>query len=289
MEELHSSVYQKLMIVPDRLCCDYLAPHLNPIEQSVYFSQLKKEFRRVDFITKVKMDQSIQNSRRALRQLIFSIVYLAFFPLILFLLAGDRRWIEGWIFSALFCLLSFATVVYLYLKDPELLNERFGSPIQKNQKSWDKFLLTTFFFGFLVWYAVMPLDARRFGWSKPFPIWLKATGIILFAGGFYLLYRAMKENTFAAPVIKMQIDRGQKVITTGPYSIVRHPMYTGGALLFIGGPLLLGSIYGLVIGILLIVMLATRTLGEEAMLRSELQGYDDYRKRVKWRLIPLLF
>ena len=234
------------------------------------------------------MDQR-EKSKRALWQLIFSVVYLAFFPPILFWLAGDWRWIEGWIFSALFCLLSLATVFYLYLKDPALLNERFGSPVQKNQKSWDKFLLVIFFFGFLVWYAIMPLDARQFGWSPQLSVWVKVIGAILFSLGFYLLYRAMKENTYAAPVIKMQKERGQTVIATGPYAIVRHPMYTGGTLLFLGGPLLLGSLYGLVTGFLLSLMLALRTFGEEAMLRTELAGYEEYSKRVRWRLIPFLF
>ena len=235
------------------------------------------------------MGQRNEHPRRALWQLIFSVVYLSFFPPILFWLAGDWKWIEGWIFSLLFCLFSFATVLYLYVKDPALLNERFGSPLQQNQKSWDKFLLMLFFFAFLIWYAIMPLDARQFGWSPPFPIWIKLIGALLFSLGFYLLYRAMKENTYAAPVIKMQKERGQTVIATGPYAIVRHPMYTGGTLLFLGGPLLLGSLYGLLAGVLLSLMLALRTFGEEAMLRDELAGYEEYRKHVRWRLIPYLF
>jgi protein-S-isoprenylcysteine O-methyltransferase Ste14 len=234
------------------------------------------------------MDHST-GSRRALWQVIFSVVYLSFFPPILFWLAGDWRWIEGWIFSALLCLLSLATVFYLYLKDPALLNERFGSPVQKNQKPWDKVLVVLFIFAFLTWYAIMPLDARQFEWSPHFPIWVKVIGALLFSLGFYLLYRAMKENTYAAPVIKMQKERGQTVIATGPYSIVRHPMYTGGTLVFLGGPLLLGSLYGLFAGFILSLMLALRTFGEEAMLRSELPGYADYRTRVRWRLIPYLF
>jgi protein-S-isoprenylcysteine O-methyltransferase Ste14 len=99
----------------------------------------------------------------------------------------------------------------------------------------------------------------------------------------------MRENTFAAPVVKMQKERGQKVISTGMYGIIRHPMYAGAVLLFISTPLLLGSIYGLAIGLLLIVTLATRSLGEEAMLRQELDGYSDYMNKVKWRIIPFVF
>jgi len=222
-------------------------------------------------------------------QLVFSFFYLLIFPLALFLLAGDWRWPEGWIFSIAFCAISFAVVVYLYVKDPALLNERFGSPIQKSQKSWDKILLVFFFLGFLGWFAIMPLDARRFHWSPAFPTWLEVLGFVLFVVAFMLLFGALKANTYAAPVIKMQKERGQKVVSTGLYGIVRHPMYSGGTLLFISGPLLLGSIYGLVVGVLMSITLALRSLGEEAMLKQELDGYIEYAQRVKWRLIPFVF
>jgi protein-S-isoprenylcysteine O-methyltransferase Ste14 len=236
------------------------------------------------------MSQTNDTSAKAsLWQVIFSFFYLLIFPALLFFWSGDWRWTEGWIFSIIFCSSSFATVIYLYAKDPALLNERFGSPVQNNQKSWDKILLSSFLFGFLLWLAVMPLDAKRFGWSPEFPSWIKGLGTLLFVSAFIILFAAMKENTFAAPVVKMQKERGQKVISTGPYGIVRHPMYSGGTLLFIGGPLLLGSIYGLAMGFLLIIALVARSFGEEAMLRQELDGYGEYMKKVKWRLIPFIF
>lgn len=180
-------------------------------------------------------------------------------------------------------------VVYLYIKDPALLNERFGSPVQKEQKSWDKLLLPLFLLGFLIWFAIMPLDAKRFGLSPEFPLWIKIVGTVLYGLAFVVLFSALRENTFAAPVVKMQKERGQKVISSGLYGIVRHPMYLGGTLLSIGAPLMLGSIYGLAMGILLIVILAIRSVGEEEMLRQELDGYDQYMKKVKWRLIPFVF
>jgi protein-S-isoprenylcysteine O-methyltransferase Ste14 len=104
-----------------------------------------------------------------------------------------------------------------------------------------------------------------------------------------LVFEALRENTFAAPVVKMQKERGQKVISTGMYGVVRHPMYAGAVLLFISTPLLLGSVYGLAIGMLLIVTIAARSVGEEAMLKRELEGYSDYTKKVKWRIIPFVF
>lgn len=229
------------------------------------------------------------SAKASFRHLVLAFLYLVIFPVILFFLAGDWRWAEGWVFSIILFLLSYATVIYLYIKDPALLNERFGSPIQKEQKSWDKILLSSFVIGYFVWFAIMPLDARRFGWSPEFPLRAKVAGTLLFTLGFLVVFGALRENTFAAPVVKMQKERGQKVISTGAYSIVRHPMYAGAMLLFIGAPLLLGSLSGLIIGFLLIVVIAVRSIGEEKMLRRELDGYDEYMKRVRWRMLPFVF
>ena len=235
------------------------------------------------------MNRNDRSAPVPLSKLVASFLYLAFFPVILFLLAGDWRWIEGWLFSVIFLLMSFGTLVYLYFHDPELLQERFGSPVQEDQKPWDKVLLSLFFLEFLVWFTIMPLDARRLGWSPTFPLWLKTAGTLLLLLASFLLFEALKENTFAAPVVKMQKDRGQKVVSTGLYAIVRHPMYAGATLLFVSAPLLLGSVYGLIMGLVLIVTIAIRSIGEEAMLKQELPGYREYMQKVKWRLIPFIF
>lgn len=222
-------------------------------------------------------------------KLIGSLFYLLAFPVILFALAGDWRWIEGWLFSVNFLAMCFSTLIYLYFHDPELLKERFGSPIQETQKRWDKLLLSLFLVEFIVWWAIMPLDARRFGWSPAFPLWIKAIGALLLVVSSFVLFGALKENTFAAPVVKIQKERGQTVVSTGLYAIVRHPMYAGAVLLFLGAPLLLGSVFGLLLGLVLIVTIAARSLGEEAMLKRELEGYSDYMQKVKWRMIPFVF
>lgn len=230
-----------------------------------------------------------QNESVSRSKLIGAFFYLLLFPVILLFLAGDWRWTEGWLFSIIFYVMCSANLLYLHFKDPALLKERFGSPVQKEQKGWDKVVLLLFFLEFLVWFAIMPLDAHRFGWSPVFPLWTRITGVILLILAMVLLFEAMRENTFAAPVVKMQKERGQHVISTGMYGIVRHPMYAGAVLLFISAPLLLGSLYGLALGLLLIVTIAARSIGEEAMLRRELDGYSDYMKKVKWRIIPFVF
>jgi protein-S-isoprenylcysteine O-methyltransferase Ste14 len=222
-------------------------------------------------------------------KLIGAFFYLLFFPAILLFFGGDWRWTEGWVYSILFYVMCSANLLYLHFKDPALLKERFGSPVQKEQKPWDKVVLLVFFLEFLVWFAIMPLDARRYHWSPVFPLWLRIAGALLLILAMALVFEALRENTFAAPVVKMQKERGQKVISTGMYGVVRHPMYAGAVLLFISTPLLLGSVYGLAIGMLLIVTIAARSVGEEAMLKRELEGYSDYTKKVKWRIIPFVF
>lgn len=222
-------------------------------------------------------------------KLIAGLFQLLLFPVILFGLAGDLRWIEGWVFSAIFLAMCYGSLVYLYFHDPDLLKERFASPYQESQKAWDKVLLSLFFVEFMVWWAIMPLDARRYVWSPAFPFWIKALGTLLLMVAIYVVFEAMRENTFAAPVVKMQKERGQTVISTGLYGIVRHPMYAGAVLLFFSAPLLLGSVVGLALGFVLIITISARSVGEETMLAQELDGYRDYMQRVKWRIIPFVF
>jgi protein-S-isoprenylcysteine O-methyltransferase Ste14 len=135
----------------------------------------------------------------------------------------------------------------------------------------------------------MPLDAKRYGWTTSFPEGLKVLGGMALLVSFFFFYRSYADNTFLSPLVRIQTERKQKVITTGVYGFVRHPMYLGGTLLFIGTPLLLGSIYGVLIGLIMILLLASRIIGEERMLVNELEGYEDYKKKVKYRLIPFIW
>ncbi|WP_081357558.1 methyltransferase family protein [Neomoorella thermoacetica] len=101
--------------------------------------------------------------------------------------------------------------------------------------------------------------------------------------------RSYTDNTFVSPLVRIQTERKQQVISTGVYGFVRHPMYLGGVLLFVGTPLLLGSKYGVIIGLLMALLLAGRIIGEERMLANELEGYIEYKKKVKYRLIPYVW
>jgi len=222
-------------------------------------------------------------------QPIFTVIFLTAFPLLILLLAGDWQWIEGWIFVAIFWIFSIITSVRMYFKDPALFKERFSSPVQKEQKSWDKIVIFLIIIAYLAWMLISPLDAKRFGWSPPFPFFIKALGTILAVGGFWLFHETFKENTFAAPVVKLQEERKQHVISTGVYGVVRHPLYLAASLYVIGGALLMGSIFGSLCGLALVIVVALRSIGEERMLRNELEGYEEYMRRVRWRLIPYVF
>jgi protein-S-isoprenylcysteine O-methyltransferase Ste14 len=148
------------------------------------------------------------------------------------------------------------------------------------------FYLYILFPSFIIWFIIMPLDSQRFMWTINFPTWLEAFGLLLLFGSAFFLFRSYKDNSFVSPLVRIQSDRGQKVISTGVYGFVRHPMYLGGIMLFLGGPILLGSVYGLIIGIFLSLLFVARIIGEEKMLVQELAGYPDYKLKVKYRLIP---
>ena len=141
----------------------------------------------------------------------------------------------------------------------------------------------------LAWFILMPLDAERFGWSPAFPVWLKVVGVAALLPALYFIYRATVDNTFLSTMVRIQTDRKQQVISTGVYSFVRHPLYLGVLLMLFGAPLLLGSIFGEIIGLIAVVVLVGRIIGEEKMLVNELEGYEDYKKKVKYRLIPFVW
>jgi protein-S-isoprenylcysteine O-methyltransferase Ste14 len=135
----------------------------------------------------------------------------------------------------------------------------------------------------------MPLDSQRFVWTTNFPLQLEIIGFLLLIGSAFLLFRSYKDNSFVSPLVRIQSERDQKVVSTGVYGFVRHPMYLGGIMLFLGAPLLLGSIYGIIVGIFLSLIFVARIIGEEKMLNLELEGYPDYKDKVKYRLIPYIW
>jgi protein-S-isoprenylcysteine O-methyltransferase Ste14 len=218
----------------------------------------------------------------------FTAVYLCAWPALLLLLAGDARWPAGWLFSVWFVGLCVTVTVWLYRKDPELLAERYR-PGAAGQRGWDRVWVGGIALDFLAWMVLMPLDARRFHWSPPFALGWQLVGAACLLGSAFFLFRAFHDNTFLSPMVRIQRERKQRVVSTGVYGFVRHPMYLGALLMFVGGPLLLGSLVGLALAALTALLLAARILGEERMLVGELEGYDAYRQKVRYRLVPFVW
>ena len=149
-------------------------------------------------------------------------VYLLIFPALILLLSGDWRWVEGWIFNVWFIALCATVVVYLYRHDPALLAERYKKPGTGNQIGWDKYVVYGLVLGFILWIVIMPLDARRYGWSTVFPLWVKIIGGAVLLLSSFLFSRAYADNTFLSPLVRIQAERKQQVVSTGVYGFVRH-------------------------------------------------------------------
>lgn len=204
---------------------------------------------------------------------------------ILFAAAGTLAWPSGWVYLGVFAAMSLGISLWLAEADPDLLRERLASPYQKGQKAFDRVFLSVVMVVYLGWTALMGLDARRFGWSHV-PLAAQGLGAVVIVLTYIGVAWVFATNSFAAPVIRVQAERGQTVIDTGPDAWVRHPMYAFALPQFVGAPLLLGSWWGLAIAPVAYLGLAWRIFGEEAVLRQELAGYEDYAQRVRFRLLP---
>ena len=205
--------------------------------------------------------------------------------ILLFLAAGTLAWPGAWAYLILMIVLSFTLGINLAWRDPGLLQERMGSLLQRDQPAADKVLLIMLLLFISAWLVLMGLDAKRFAWSSV-PALVQVLGALITLWSIWFCYRTMLENSFAAPVVKLQRERGQRVISTGPYAFVRHPMYFGAAFYFIGVALLLGSWWGVIFAFVLIGLLCVRIPIEEKALRAGLEGYEEYAARVRYRLIP---
>jgi protein-S-isoprenylcysteine O-methyltransferase Ste14 len=223
----------------------------------------------------------------ALKAFAWLVFGFAIMALPLFLAAGTLAWPVGWIYLILLYGWLFIGILLLLKYNPGLLAERINvSP--PNQKAWDKVfvaLLDLFLFALLV---LMPLDAVRFHWSW-MPIFLQVVGAIALVVSFVLMSLVFRENSYLSATVRVQEERGQTVITTGPYHYVRHPMYAGGLFMFLGTPLLLGSWYGVLLTLLFLPALIVRAVLEERTLLRDLPGYGAYMTQVKYRLIPYVW
>lgn len=223
-----------------------------------------------------------------LNLIVQTLVWFGFMGVIIFCAAGTLNYTGGWLYLAEMVAISVAFGVHGIRSDPGLLRERLKPPVQKDQPLADRLVLIPLLLLVFAAIGFMAADAARWRWSQmPPPVQWAGCGLLLAA--FLFMYWIMRTNRFAAPVVKIQKDRGQTVITTGPYAIVRHPMYFGALVYFAGTSLVLDSFWGLGTIPIFALLLGIRIGIEEKTLRLGLDGYDDYVRRVRWRLVPFMW
>ncbi|QGM99810.1 methyltransferase family protein [Methylocystis parvus] len=215
-------------------------------------------------------------------------VWLAGMTALLFVPAGTIAWPEAWSFLGIIGGVGAAAGLWFARHDPDLLRARLSSPFQTGQPAWDKAILSLFFALYLASFVVIGLDAVRWR-ATVMPAWAEAVGAVCILASYAIIWRVLAENSFAAPVVRIQEERGQRIVMTGPYGVVRHPMYGGAILFLLGTPLLLGSSYGFVFVPLLVILLAVRSVFEERVLAERFPEYAAYAEKVRYRLVPFVW
>jgi protein-S-isoprenylcysteine O-methyltransferase Ste14 len=205
--------------------------------------------------------------------------------LLVFIPAGTIRYWEGWAYLSIFTGASVFTTLYLMITDRALLERRMKGGPAAEKRPAQKLIMLVVSIGFLALLVVPGLD-RRFGWSRV-PIAVVVLGHLMVATGFFLIALVYRENTFTSATIEIAVN--QKVISTGPYAIVRHPMYASASLYLFGTPLALGSYWDLLPVAAMIPFLIWRIFDEERLLATELPGYIEYEKHVPYRLLPYVW
>jgi protein-S-isoprenylcysteine O-methyltransferase Ste14 len=216
----------------------------------------------------------------------FALVALAVvMGLLLFVPAGTIRYWQAWVYLSIFTGASLLTTLYLLKSDPALLARRMSGGPTAEKRTTQKIIMLFTSAGFIA-LLVIPAFDHRFGWSDV-PLAVVIASDLLVALGFYFIFLVYRENTFTSATI--EIAENQTVISTGPYAIVRHPMYASALLYLLGTPLALGSYYGLLPVAAMVPLLLWRLFDEEKFLATNLQGYSEYQQRVPNRLVPFLW
>ena len=221
-------------------------------------------------------------NKKAFGGLIFLVIAVA---ILLFLPAWTIYWWQAWVFLAVFSISVLLVTIYLMKNDPKLLERRVkagpGAEKEKSQKTIQ--FIAQFAFMAVI---ILPAIDHRFGWSLV-PLNIIILGDILVALGLLAVFFVFKENSYTSATI--EVGPEQRLISTGPYAIVRHPMYSGAIIMLIGIPLSLGSWWGLFLVALMVVAIIFRLLDEEKFLIKNLAGYVEYQKKVKCRLVPFVW
>ena len=214
---------------------------------------------------------------------------VAFYALLLFVPAGTLHWWRAWVFLAVTVSVMALAIFSILPDNSGLFSERARGVIQKGQPMWDRVLVILLVVSYVGQIIFIPLDVFRFHLApKPGQI-VSLLGLALYVAGWWIMTLAMKVNPFAVPVVRLQEERHQRVIDTGIYAVVRHPMYSGFVPMVVGPAIWMGSYVAALLAIVPIAVLAVRSLFEERFLKRELKGYDAYTEKVRYRLMPFVW
>ncbi|CAB3797481.1 hypothetical protein LMG28688_04534 [Paraburkholderia caffeinitolerans] len=219
------------------------------------------------------------------RLLVQTFIWLVFQGALLFVAAGTLAWGAAWLWLLEWGVLGSWIGLWLARTDPGLLAERLAPLTQREQAVWDRIFMMAVSVGWCAWLCLIGIDAMRFHWSHV-PFWLGMCGAAGIFVSLYAMRAVFTANRYAAPVVKIQRDRGHTVTDSGPYAYVRHPMYAFAIPLLAGTPLMLGSWWGFACVPLMVAGIGWRAVREERVLAAELTGYREYLERVKYRFVP---
>jgi len=229
------------------------------------------------------MNNKLTTILKTTMKVIIAIIVLL---LLLFGSAGTIYWIEAWILIVLYFIYVIGFFIWLKKNNPGLLKERTSR--QSEGKCWDKIILTIYTILLMSMLVVCGIDAGRFHWSN-LPLILKIIGFTGYIPSAIIIFLTVKENAYLSKVVRIQKDRSQQVVKTGPYKYVRHPMYSAIILMILFTPFALGSFIALIFSGLTIILFIIRTYLEDKTLQNELPGYKEYIKEVHYRLVPGLW
>jgi len=222
----------------------------------------------------------------SLRQWVRLVVVYLLIPLFLLICGGDLGWWQAWDYSLLILAAGIGGRIWAEQRHPGLTAERQNMEKVQNAKAWDKVLAPLMAVSISYPMVIVAGLDHRYHWSPEFPLWLSVTGFILIAFGYTFAAWAVVENRFFSSVVRIQTERGHEVCDSGPYRFVRHPGYAGNILPLFGIVLALGSVWTLIPAAVATIISVIRTVLEDQTLQEELPGYQDYVRRVRYRLIP---
>lgn len=213
------------------------------------------------------------------------ILVIFVFPMIPMIISGVWDWWEAWAYVILSALGFIVSRALAARRHPDILDERARSMELQGAKSWDRILAPLMAFGSLFILILAGLD-KSFGWTAPFTLNAKLAALLVIALGYALGSWAMIENKFFSGVVRIQEDRGHRVVTTGPYRFIRHPGYAGVLWFYLAMPILFDSLWAFIPAVFLLGILVLRTSLEDRTLQAELPGYAEYAQRTRYRLLP---